>query len=640
MLPISARTLAWRHLILRGPYDKSDAFLARSVPAGRVKLDGRALSGCNSGNSAPRGEHATTRRRRTKGADLLKTLHAYLLKDLLKVTLLTLVALTLLMSVLAIIQPLQKLGLAGRQLLELFLYTIPVMLSLTLPVATLFASTLVYGRFSQDNEMLAARASGISTLSLLRPALAVGLVVTVLSLAMINVVAPKLSSLAGLVQDNIRQIFFHQLKSRGYADYSRGSDRHVIHADSVDQDANGLYGIVYVVQTAPPGKASLPQQKPLDPRADGKDKGPRRPGVTLAWSTFASLDFTRDPNGEDEVVIRAVEPSLVTTGGVSGLPVGTSKVVEFVMPMDNPIKEKTSFYSWTDLLDTLRDPGRHSAVRREMTKIREGICSDMLAGEIAGAVQAGKSYNRFAQGDERFEIKAAWAEPDKTGTALKSIKPDDRKGTLVTVIIRRGGKTIEDITARQGQVMLTWSRLTGKPQVTIKLDVDVTVNYLGVSPRRVSRAATWTRGELPLPEDIMARAAAIELPDLYNNDPRKLTSDPKVLSAIDRMKNRRIPQLHSDLIAELHVRVAYGASCFLMVAMGAALGLMFRGGQFISAFALSAVPASAVIIMLLMGKAMVRNPASSDMLGLACIWGGIAGLLVANLVIYARLARK
>jgi len=582
---------------------------------------------------------------------LLKTLHAYLLKDLVKVTLLTLVALTLLMSVLALIQPLRKLGLGGSQLLELFLYTLPVMLTLTLPIATLFASTLVYGRFSQDNELLAARASGISTLSLLRPALAMGAIVTVLSLAMINVVAPKLSSLASLVQENVRQIFFHQLKSRGYADYSRGAERHVVHADAVDPDANGLYGAVYVVQTAAdkPGaapadksarhadKTSLP--KPPDEKPGAKDKGPKRPGVTFAWSAWAGVNFTRDANGDDEVVIRAVDPYMVASGVGPGSLMPTGKVVEFVTPVENPVREKTSFYSWTDLLDTLKDPGRHSTVRREMAKIRESLCSDMLAGEIVAAIQAGTSFDRLAQGDERFKIEAAWAQRDKGGAALKSTKPDGREGKLVSVIIRRGGKTIEDITARQGQVILTWSRLTGKPQVTIKLEVDVTVNYLGVSPRRLSRPTDWTRGEMPLPEGIMTRASAVDLPDLYS-DPRKLTGDPKVLSAIDRLKNKRIPKLRGDLIAELHVRVAYGASCFLMVAMGAALGLMFRGGQFISAFALSAVPATAVIIMLLMGKEIIRSPAGNDVLGLACIWGSIGGLLLANIAIYARLARK
>jgi hypothetical protein len=47
-----------------------------------------------------------------------------------------------------------------------------------------------------------------------------------------------------------------------------------------------------------------------------------------------------------------------------------------------------------------------------------------------------------------------------------------------------------------------------------------------------------------------------------------------------------------------------------------------------------------VIVMLLMGKEMVRNQDVAAPLGLACIWGGIAALLAANLGIYAYLARR
>ena len=42
--------------------------------------------------------------------------------------------------------------------------------------ATLFAATIVYGRFSQENELTACRASGVSTLSVLKPALFMGVV--------------------------------------------------------------------------------------------------------------------------------------------------------------------------------------------------------------------------------------------------------------------------------------------------------------------------------------------------------------------------------------------------------------------------------------------------------------------------------
>ena len=120
----------------------------------------------------------------------------------------------------------------------------------------------------------------------------------------------------------------------------------------------------------------------------------------------------------------------------------------------------------------------------------------------------------------------------------------------------------------------------------------------------------------------------------------QFTRSRKILRHVDYLKDKRISNLRSALVAELHARVAYGLSCFLMVAMGAALGVIYRGGQFISAFAISAVPASIIIALILMGKGMVRNPSVRPEYGLACIWGGIAALLVANALLYLRLARK
>ena len=577
--------------------------------------------------------------------DLLRTLHAYLLKDLLKVMLLTLVALTLLLSVLVIIQPLRKLGLAGEQLLELFVYTVPIMLSLTLPFATLFAAALIYGRFSQDNELLAARASGVATLSLLRPALGMGMVVTIVSLVLTNVVAPKLSTLSGLVQSNIRQIFFHKLASRGYFDYNRQRQRHVIHADFVDADANALHGVIYVVQTVPkkPAKKAKAAEAPSSPASPSGDVGSGAdapPGAAMAWAKWASLLFVRDPNGDHEVVIRAEEPKALAGGSIMGQRLGGSKVFEFAMPLPNPLKEKTSWYGWSDLLGFLRQPEKHPAIRRELTKVRQGLSAGMLGADIAETVGDGRSYERLTQGDEQFKIEAAWAEVGKSGAVLSSTKPDGREGKRVTVFVQRGGKTREMVTAQRGHVSLAWSRLTNAPQVTIRLESDVKVDFLGdPGGRRVSRPAFWARGEVPVPKGILAKANAVSLADLYEN-PAQLTSDEKVISSIKTLRDKRVPRLRSDLIAELHVRAAYGTSCFLMVAMGAALGLMFRGGQFISAFATSVIPAAGVIITLLMGKELIRNPANSDVLGMACIWGGIVLLGAANVAIYAYLARR
>ena len=100
---------------------------------------------------------------------MIRTIHFYLARELIKVTLLALIAFTLVLTVVAIFEPLrQQQGLAAEQVLALFGYLLPMMLSVTLPVGAMFATTIVYGRFSQDNEFIACRASGISTGSLLR----------------------------------------------------------------------------------------------------------------------------------------------------------------------------------------------------------------------------------------------------------------------------------------------------------------------------------------------------------------------------------------------------------------------------------------------------------------------------------------
>jgi len=90
----------------------------------------------------------------------------------------------------------------------------------------------------------------------------------------------------------------------------------------------------------------------------------------------------------------------------------------------------------------------------------------------------------------------------------------------------------------------------------------------------------------------------------------------------------------------MHSRIAYSLSCFLLVAMGAALGLIFRGGYFISAFALAAMPGALVIIMLLVGKQMIRNPDLPVNLGLAAIWSGIAAMLIANICVFVHISRR
>ena len=103
------------------------------------------------------------------------TLHRYVLRELLKVFALAALALTLMLSLGSLLRPLQDYGVGPEQVIRLLGYFLPITLTFVLPIAALFAASLVYGRFASDNELDACRASGIGLWTLIYPGLVLGL---------------------------------------------------------------------------------------------------------------------------------------------------------------------------------------------------------------------------------------------------------------------------------------------------------------------------------------------------------------------------------------------------------------------------------------------------------------------------------
>jgi len=561
-----------------------------------------------------------------------KTLLRYLGLDLLKATGLTLIVLTLTLTTLGIIEPLRKQGLDAQQVLAVFVMTLPVMLSFTMPFAALFAACFVYGRFSQDNELLASRASGISTLSVLKPALALGIVVTLISWLLSNNLAPIMARRGTeIITSNVRGIMCRKLAVNGFL----GFQDMTIHADRVyrypDKDYDKLHGVVVIKR---------------------KDDGTDNVEIVSARAARARFGF-------NHTTYRAygnftLDNAVVMNSAEAMVRMQTTASVESVS-FDRRIKEKPAWYSWNELQAALDDPSMSITVQQAIPKIRQAICNDIFAGEIIRSIRRSKQYNKLYRHNVQFLIKAPRAKGGASGEVLLNAGgKDEPKFVEITEV--QDGKPLKTARVASAVIRISWDKFTRTPGVSITLNDKVFITDLTVpkgAPTGLGAKKTRENvihGQVTIPADVRAKMDAVTPYEAYHNGGKGggLTNNPAIHRDLKTLNDKHVVKLKRDIISEMHTRAAYSLSCLLMVMLGGVLGLIFRGGHFVSALFTSMVPATMVIVTILMGKNIAQNPDilladnpyGATTMGLAVIWGGITLLAIITGLIYWRVSKK
>ena len=144
----------------------------------------------------------------------MKTLHGYLLRQVIATLLMTALIFTF---VLLLVNGLRELlPLLGQVspwvVLKGFALLIPFLWAFALPMGMLTATLMVFGRFSADQELTAARAGGVSLLALVSPLLIFSLVLCVVSVAVNLEIAPRCKVAYNQLRDQSRLAILSSLQ--------------------------------------------------------------------------------------------------------------------------------------------------------------------------------------------------------------------------------------------------------------------------------------------------------------------------------------------------------------------------------------------------------------------------------------------
>jgi lipopolysaccharide export system permease protein len=122
---------------------------------------------------------------------LLGILERYIIDQIARSFALAVVALTAVIVLFMIMAEAQREGLQPGDVARVIIFIIPGTLVYTVPVALLFAVSVVYGRLASDNEIVAMKAAGLSAWKALNPSLILGLAISLIACLSSGEVIPR-----------------------------------------------------------------------------------------------------------------------------------------------------------------------------------------------------------------------------------------------------------------------------------------------------------------------------------------------------------------------------------------------------------------------------------------------------------------
>jgi lipopolysaccharide export LptBFGC system permease protein LptF len=548
---------------------------------------------------------------------MLFTLHKYILRELLKVFILATVALTLIMSIGSILQPIQQYGAGPRQVIFILIYFLPITLTFILPLSALFAGALVYGRFASDNELDACRASGISILTLVRPGLYLAVFVAAANLFLSFQIMPRFVHLAeSSLKADAKQMLFRNIQKKGFYEIpSEKQIRYLIYADQVNPQNDTLTGVIVT-----------------------RVKNNQIEQITTAQS--AIVTFTLGEK-ENEVRIITKKAFQMDSGGV--LEIDSLPVIK---RFGSLLSDDITFKRIDQMTQIQKDMTLFEPIAQNAEETFVQFVTELLAERINKTFSgkpavSGALNNDSGTGETFFELPG---EPNGVRFSVAQCSIKDKQIELsgpITVIEYDATGKNPPHTFSTTQAYLSIE--AGKNGPMVAMDIR--------NARQEDTNRLMMRhfiAGLRMPDEIRTISDSLFVgTGSLNTD--KLTSDFNVLAGLKPSSilkglqsglRKEIQKTTLQIRAEIHSRLVFGIGCVAMILIGIGLGVFRRDGHLLSAFGASCIPAAMLIVCIMSGKQLTKNLAAQTISGVTIMWAGLGLLFLLAFVIYYRLMKN
>ncbi|MFP4143889.1 MAG: LptF/LptG family permease [Phycisphaeraceae bacterium] len=561
------------------------------------------------------------------------TLYRYILRELLKLLVVTTIVLVTVISFAAAIKPLADGLLGPASMLRFVGYTAPTMLGFVLPFAGAFSSTLVFIRLASDNEILACSASGLSYRTILLPVAGLGLVLTMGLFGLSNFVIPHFyRAAAQTVEEDMLSVLVSQLNQ------GRAFDR----IDGVVLYADAARDVELTPERLEKIDSPIPPSRLI--RLDGVavaeygDAGELQAQTTAEQASALVL---RDPVTHQSLVDIWLYHT-IRFDSLRGELIQGGRLDFFPMTLDNPLEDSPKFMSLSELRQLKHRPERYDEVRQRKRQLWRALAShrlmQLIEERLISAESGGVLELEGTRPGHRYGIEVPEVRRPDDPAASDVLLLQGRPERPVRVRITGAERSDRVMEAASGVLQIEYVGAELQPSIRIRLR-EVTVHDPRLPEQVTAQHVERELQRMVWPERLLAKRfsdfSALRLLAVARAQPNP---EPGLQRAMGGL-TYQLRSLRRSVKAQLHERAALAVACLLLLTLGAILSMHLKGQMPLLVYFWSFLLAILTLVLIYTGENLASDDNFELLGGLLVLWSGNMGLAVLAGWTYCRVAR-